>query len=290
MEHFEEIKALIGERVTEDDLKCVDCYVHKKFGLFIPVFGACEYAAHAAHTHPAYLFTIAFDKEASVEETTKEGQRNTHGRAYLGRAIAPGVPHDDIPELSYYCILIEKEAFESVYRLYANEAPSFKQYDFTICRDILHALNTYVFECSKRMRHAELTLDAQVTLLTHWLVRSLLGEAYDMRAISANYAVGRAQQYMERHFSEKITIEMLSKLGNLSVSGFGRVFKKETGTTPGEYLMEVRLLQAQKLLRRHEIMMTEIAMRCRFNSSAHFTACFHKRFGITPSVYRSKYH
>lgn len=71
---------------------------------------------------------------------------------------------------------------------------------------------------------------------------------------------------------------------------FGRVFKKETGTTPGEYLMEVRLLQAQKLLRRHEIMMTEIAMRCGFNSSAHFTACFHKRFGITPSVYRSKYH
>lgn len=66
-----------------------------------------------------------------------------------------------------YCILIEKEEFESVYRLYANEAPSFKQYDFTICRDILHALNTYVFECSKRMRHAELTLDAQVTLLTH---------------------------------------------------------------------------------------------------------------------------
>lgn len=36
MEHFEEIKALIGERVTEDDLKCVDCYVHKGFGLFIP--------------------------------------------------------------------------------------------------------------------------------------------------------------------------------------------------------------------------------------------------------------
>ena len=126
MEAFEEIKALIGERVTEDDLKCVDCYVHKGFGLFIPVFGACGYAAHAAHTHPAYLFTIAFDKEVSLEKTTDEGQRNTHGRAYLGRAIAPGVPHDDIPELSYYCILIEKEAFESVYRLYANEAPSFK--------------------------------------------------------------------------------------------------------------------------------------------------------------------
>ena len=45
MEHFEEIKALIGERVTEDDLKCVDCYVHKGFELFIPVFGACGYAS-----------------------------------------------------------------------------------------------------------------------------------------------------------------------------------------------------------------------------------------------------
>ena len=40
MENFAQIKSLVGETVTEEDLKYVDCYVHNKIGLFIPSFSS----------------------------------------------------------------------------------------------------------------------------------------------------------------------------------------------------------------------------------------------------------
>jgi AraC family transcriptional regulator len=110
-----------------------------------------------------------------------------------------------------------------------------------------------------------------------------------MRAISSNYAVARAEHYIEQHFSENLTVKQLAELGNLSVSSFNRIFKKETNLTPIEYLIEIRIEKSKKLLRRKEIPITEIAMRCGFNSSSHFSSSFSRLFHITPSEYRNSY-
>lgn len=120
-------------------------------------------------------------------------------------------------------------------------------------------------------------------------IKALVGESYDMRSVSTNYAVARAEQYIEVHFQEKITVKYLAELGNLSVSSFNRVFKKETKMTPMDYLMQIRLEQSKKLLRRKEVPVTEIAMRCGFNSSAHFAASFRKFYNMTPTEYRNQY-
>lgn len=283
MKNFEQIKALVGEKVTKSDLQYVDCYVLDRFGLFIPSLGACGYASRQQHSHPSYMFTLIFGEEENPSPIPiKENQ-------YLGMVMSPEVPHNDFESIHYYCILIEKEYFEREYKLYEKEIPHFSCQYFGICHDILHALNTFVFEYSKNMKNADITLEAQANIITHWLIRSIIGETYDMRAVSANYSVARAQQYMEVHFQEKITVENLAKLGNLSVSGFNRTFKREIGETPMEYLIALRLEQAKKLLRRKEVPITEIALRCGFNSSAHFSASFRKYYEVTPTQYRKKY-
>ena len=173
--------------------------------------------------------------------------------------------------------------------MYTNEKPYFNWKEFSICHDILKTLNTFAFEYSKKMQNSDITLDAQTTIITHWLIRSILGENYDMRAISSNYAVARAEHYIEQHFSRTITIKQLAELGNMSPSSFNRVFKKETKLTPIEYLIEIRIEKAKKLLRRKEITITEIAMRCGFSSSAHFSSTFSRILNITPSEYRDSY-
>lgn len=287
MENFELIKSLIGESVTEEDLKYVDCYVHNKMGLFIPSVGPCQYAIQPSHTHPTYMFIIAFSVNSIKIEPSIE-IKETH---YFGTVLSPDIPHDDQEELfkHYYCILIDKEYFEEQYKMYTDEKPEFHWKQFGICHDILKTLNTFAFEYSKRMQNADITLDAQTTIITHWLIRSILGENYDMRAISANYAVARAEHYIEQHFSENITVKQLAGLGNMSVSNFNRVFKKEKNLTPIEYLIEIRIEKSKKLLRRKEIPITEIAMRCGFSSSSHFASCFSRLLNITPSEYRNCY-
>lgn len=81
-------------------------------------------------------------------------------------------------------------------------------------------------------------------------IKALVGESYDMRSVSTNYAVARAEQYIEVHFQEKITVKYLAELGNLSVSSFNRVFKKETKMTPMDYLMQIRLEQSKKAFKK----------------------------------------
>lgn len=285
MEDMKQIKALIGEQVTEEDLKYVDCYVHDKMGLFIPSLGPCQFARKFAHTHPSYMFIIVFSPEEIKKKCTIELQDNH----YFAVALSPGMPHQEEELSHYYGIFIDKTFFEEQYRMYTPENPDFLWKPFAICHDILKTLNTFAFEYSKKMQNADITLRAQTMIITHWIIRSILGENYDMRAISSNYAVARAEHYIEQHFSERITVKYLANLGNVSVSSFNRIFKKETGKTPIDYLIEMRIEKSKRLLRRKEIPIVEIAIRCGFNSSSHFSYCFSRILGITPSEYRSSY-
>jgi AraC-like DNA-binding protein len=277
MKDFEIIKKLVGEKITKAELEYVDCYVQKNMGLFIPSIGACGYAVRQKHTHPSYMVIICF-YDAKVKATH-----------YPAEIYSPGIPHDDSDDKHFYCLLINKDFFESQYRLYTDEPAYFAPQKFEICTDILKTLNTFAFEYSKAMMNSDITLGAQATIVTHWIIRSILGENLDMRAVSSEYSVARAQHYIEQHFPEKITSDDLAKLGYMSVSSLNRKFRTETGKTPIEYLIDVRIEHSKALLRRQNIPITEIAVRCGFSSSSHFSSCFAGRIGITPSEYQLKY-
>lgn len=277
MRDFEWIKKLVGMTICEEDLKYIDCYVRPHLGLFIPTTGPCGYASKEGHTHPSYMITILFDD-------CKEGQKH-----YQAEITSPYIPHNDETDVHYYCLMIDKAYFEERFKLYENEIPIFNRKRFEICTDILKSLNTFALEYDKQMKNAHITLDAQVELITHWTIRSIIGETLDMSAASSDYSVARAQHYIKQHFMEQITVAKLAELGYISPSCLNRRFKKEVGMTPIEYLIETRIENAKKLLRRKDVPITEIVMRCGFGSSAHFSSCFHQRTHLTPTEYQEKY-
>lgn len=292
MKDFDLIQSLIGTGLTEDELRHVDCYVHKNLGLFIPSTGKCGYAAKVGHTHPSYMFTVIFSQDGLKDEPQIcEPQIEIARNHYLAAALSPEISHTDFSSdsLHYYCILIKKDYFESQYKMYTDQPPDFFWRQFALCADILKMLNSFAFEYSKNMANADITLSAQVTLITHWLIRSLLGENSDLRSISSNYTMARLQHYIEQHFGEPLTQTTLAQAAHISNSSLNRLFRKELGTSPMEYLMEVRIEKSKVLLRRKEISITETAARCGFGSSAHFASCFRKITGKTPSEYREKY-
>ncbi len=274
---FELIQNLIGASTVEEELRYVDCYVRPQFGLFIPIAGPCGYALRSDHTHPSYMIVICFG-----ENTEKQYH-------YHAEITSPDIPHNDKEEQHYYCLLIARDYFEKRYKMYSDSLPIFKEYSFELCSDILKTINTFAFEYSKSMLNANITLDANAEIITHWIIRSIFGETLDMRAVSNDYSVARAQHYMEQHYAENITVSRLAELGYVSPSCFNRRFKKETGITPIEYLIGIRIKCAKTLLRRKEIPITDIAMRCGFGSSAHFSSCFQSRTGITPTEYRERF-
>ena len=73
---------------------------------------------------------------------------------------------------------------------------------------------------------------------------------------------------------------------NLSPSRFRHLFKQETGTTPAQYLKEVRLRRAATLLRTSFLTIKQILEQMNLGSNAHFVRDFRKLYGMTPTAYR----
>ncbi len=265
---------LIGDE-SKFHINLYDAYVREKFGIFIPIYE--DENVSSRHTHPSYEITIDFDTNVSK------------AKHYYAEITSPEVPHSNKQSIHCYRVFIEKDYFEERFLMYAEVMPTFKNKGFEFCSDILKALNTFVFEHSKSMMNSDITLNAQAEIITHWLIRSTFGETLDMRAVSMDYSIARAQHYIEQHYMDSITIDTLANLGYMSKTTFNRHFKREIGITPIEYLIEVRIKMAKLMLKRKDNQIIDIALRCGFGSSAHFSSCFLKNVGITPSEYRDRY-
>jgi len=78
----------------------------------------------------------------------------------------------------------------------------------------------------------------------------------------------------------------LAALVNLSPSRFRHLFKRETGKGPAQFLKEVRLRKAEKMLRTTFLTVKQVLKHVGFTSSAHFVRDFRKQYGVTPTAYR----
>lgn len=96
-----------------------------------------------------------------------------------------------------------------------------------------------------------------------------------------------ALDYIHNNYAEKIYIEQLSKLCNLSLCHFVRLFKKEMGISPHNYILNLRLKKTKQLLVETNLSVEEISTRCGFNSVAHFIRTFSSSTdGLTPGKFR----
>jgi AraC family transcriptional regulator of arabinose operon len=81
-------------------------------------------------------------------------------------------------------------------------------------------------------------------------------------------------------------ISALAVLVNLSPSRFRHLFKQETGTSPAQYLKDLRLTRAEKMLRTTFLSIKQILKHVGIGSNAHFVRDFRRKYGTTPTAYR----
>jgi transcriptional regulator GlxA family with amidase domain len=78
----------------------------------------------------------------------------------------------------------------------------------------------------------------------------------------------------------------LAALVNLSPSRFRHLFKQETGTSPAQYLKDIRLSRAEKMLRTTFLTIKQILKQVGITSNTHFVRDFRRKYGMTPTTYR----
>ncbi len=282
------IQRLVGD-ISEDDLRYVDYYVSERISLFIPSVGFCQYAITPQHTHPAYSFILFFSKNQGVVSPEIDVTPNH----YLVTAISPDIPHEEKEGdtfTRYIAILIDKDFYEKIYVDYCGELPEkyvWKQ--FVIEHEIMTYIKKFMTEYEHKNSGYNNILTALSEIITHQIIRSLIKIDVKSDFITNKFEIEKVVEYLYQHYWEKITIATLSQIAKMSEAHFIRVFKKETGVSPMEFLIKVRIEKAKIFLRNTTENITEIALKCGFNSTAHFSSSFTKLMGINPSTYRKSY-
>lgn len=101
------------------------------------------------------------------------------------------------------------------------------------------------------------------------------------------YVAEQVMEYLERHYSEKLSLDQIAQNMYLSPFYLSRIFKNETGDTPINYLIRVRMKRAGELLRTEKSASIQDVARCvGYEDAYHFSKLFKKHYGMPPSKYR----
>ena len=95
-----------------------------------------------------------------------------------------------------------------------------------------------------------------------------------------------AKEYIDHHFSEILSLEIVGNIIGLNASYLSSQFKKEMGISFIDYVNMVRIREAQKLLLRTDDNLNTIAEKVGFSDAKYFSRMFKKETGIKPSDYR----
>ena len=95
-----------------------------------------------------------------------------------------------------------------------------------------------------------------------------------------------AIEYIEKHYTERITVEDLAHTNNMSISSFSRKFKDDTGTNITDYINTYRLSIAESLLTQNDLSINEITYLSGFSDPSYFIKLFKRKMGKTPLEFK----
>lgn len=104
-----------------------------------------------------------------------------------------------------------------------------------------------------------------------------------------NDRIAVTKKYISAHFSEDISLTRLAELACMTPSAFSRYFKLKTGVTLSDYIIDVKLGNAARLLVDSPKTISEICFDCGFNNQSNFNRIFKTKRGLTPREFRAMY-
>ena len=123
-------------------------------------------------------------------------------------------------------------------------------------------------------------IDALLILAT----RQFIHQSHSQRDFSGSFM--KLEQELRKNLSHQWAVDEMAALVGLGTTAFTEKVKSYTGFSPLNYLINIRISEAIKLLKQTDTNLTDIALDTGFYSSQHFSTTFKKLTGYTPSQFR----
>jgi AraC-like DNA-binding protein len=246
------------------------------------------------HYHPEYELTyIVKGNGYRIVGNTYENY--TEGDLVL---LGPNLPH------TWTGKAIENESFEAIVIQFSKEfITSFLGFDeaYSIKKLLENSARGIAFEATQELVQAIKTLiekegldrilqlifalnqlaQSNYTLITPNTFHTIASKKSELR-------INEVCLFIQNNFNSNITLKQVASQIYLTESNFCKFFKKATGKTFSDYLNEIRINEASRLLLQTDKTISQISFECGFETLSYFNRVFLKKKNQTPSVFRNE--
>lgn len=155
------------------------------------------------------------------------------------------------------------------------------------CKDIQH-VSKLIFRLFDCLRQGKTETELGMSLDIYKLFTELLNP-YSMGSkgeSSHEESIRDVKKYISENLNENLTVSCLAEKVNMSLSHFSRVFSRQTGFSPYDYVLLSRLNRAKYLLQETDMTIAAVAYEVGFNSESNFIYFFTENEGISPGKFR----
>ncbi len=244
------------------------------------------------HSHEGYEFFVPYSYSPGLKslfvEDTKIGLRP-------GTLVPtnPWQTHGTVGDFTIYgslCIYIPQKTMRNIaYSTTGIKDPIFLNKVNPYSSNLQHLVDLFIRESREKKggyKHLLESLSIQVAIELLRNTGNNTSEKMNRREIGARLSILKVVEYLHDNYNQDFSNEELLNIANLSPYYFIRLFKKETGKTPQQYLVELKIDKAKELLSSSNYSVTEICFLCGFSEHSHFSKVFKKITGSTPLNYR----
>jgi len=242
---------------------------------------------------PYFYFALALDKDlnwSAKADGSLQSLKTSPGDIWINPPRTPFT--HSISEPCYFLILaIEEQTFLSHCPL----NPDGKTLQFlnnynVVDETIKGIMELFILEVQANGRNGSTYLRNLIALLsTHYIQNfSNYQDLHNARKGASKFdqsQVDKVNDYIQQNIGNPVSVDDLADLLKCSKFYFLREFKKLTGLTPYQYLMNKRLEQAKQLLSADSASIAAIGLQLGFSDQAHFTRTFKNHFNITPGQF-----
>jgi len=198
------------------------------------------------------------------------------------QCIALAIDQDQIKKtIAYLNEFFPKEGSNEKWLL------NYDEYHFYNNEEIAYLINKVIRICSEGTKEkdvlADLTLkELLVRIMQTQNLKAIGDEAYNLNQNPLAFVLN----YIKSNLSEKISIKSLSDKACMSEASFYRLFKRELGISPNDFILTEKINKAKVLLAQSGGKVASIGYELGFNDANYFIRTFKKVVGITPGTYQ----
>jgi len=164
---------------------------------------------------------------------------------------------------------------------------NYDEYHFYNNEEIAYLINKVIRICAERSKEkdvlADLTLkELLVRIMQTQNLKTVSDEGYNINQNPLAFVLN----YIKTNLNEKISINSLSDKACMSKATFYRLFKRELGISPNDFILAEKINKAKILLTRPGAKVASISYELGFNDANYFIRTFKKIVGITPGTYQ----